>query len=110
MTNPVPEGPPGEFERMLGADSPDRTVQLLFDRMRETGDESVSDRRLPERPETTPPLAALLVRLALQPDDQISLQITAGDKILADVSMTYAQAAPLHENFGKLLDKIRPRT
>jgi hypothetical protein len=100
---------PGEFERMLGLAPelapPDPRLQKIFDDMRGTGDQSMSDRKIPDPPQPQP-----TVRLGLQPDDTISVQITVGDKIISDVSMTYDQAAPFHDNFGKLLAKIRPQT
>ena len=104
----VPVGMPGEFERMLGLApelTPDPRLQKIFDDMRGTGDRSMRDRKMPDQPQPR-----ITMRLSLQPDDTISVQVTVGDKIISDVSMTYDQAAPFHDNFGKLLAKIRPQT
>ena len=105
MTVPVPEGPPGELERMLGIETVDPVIRRAFDKMR--GEDSTSDRKLPERPQQ-PHMGSSL--LALTPDDMILVQFSVDDKVVHTATFNAAQAALFYDNFGKLLDKIRPRT
>ena len=101
----VPEGPPGELERMLGIETVDPVIRRAFDKMR--GEDSMSDRKLPERPQQLHTGSSLL---ALTPDDMILVQFSVDDKVVHTATFNAAQAALFYDNFGKLLDKIRPRT
>ena len=72
----------------------------------------MSDRKLPERPlpERPQQLHTGSSLLALTPDDMILVQFSVDDKVVHTATFNAAQAALFYDNFGKLLDKIRPRT
>jgi len=109
----VPVGMPGEFERMLGLApelAPDPRLQKIFDDMRGTGDQSMSDRKLPPEQGPEKP-AAFNIKMGVTIDDKIEISyVTPEEKIALSVTFDLKQAELQHENFGKLLDKIRPRT